>query len=508
LHILPFFFLLWITAETFSAFAQKVEISGNAPDYAGQTLKIYGVDNYICKEEAIIAECTVAAGGDFRFEFSNATAHIYYMYLGVFKVQMVAEPDMSYRIALPPRRDKTPDEASSPFFEEELLYVQVVSCTDRTGKPVPPENELNRNIARFDMAYNAEYDRIAVETLRQKTIPLDSLINAFKQQFPDSGNVYFTHYKTYRYGLLYYAARQKSVKFISEHFFTEKPILYNNDAYMDLFNVTYRDYFMYFGRTKEGQAIYDVINGQKDLDALKKLLKSDGIFTSDSLLEMMIIKNLYDEFYSDRFARRSLLTLLDSVIEHSTIARHVDMGRQIKTKITKLSHGYAPPAFSLYNQDSTLVSLDSYKGKYVYLLFCTTQNYVCLSQYEMLKELYKAQHKWLQIVVISVDDSFANMRDFRRKSGYLWEYLHFGNQPNVLANYDIRMFPTCFLIDPEGKLLASPAPEAGEIGKMLLMELTKKDLLREYTDKGLINKNSLEQLKNQPYKDMDVVFPK
>ncbi|MDR2847884.1 MAG: TlpA family protein disulfide reductase [Bacteroidales bacterium] len=495
--------MLLVTAGTFSAFAQKVKISGNAPDYAGQTLKLYGVDNYISHTEIIVAECTVAADGEFKFEFPIAATHLLYMYLGVFKARMFAEPAMSYRIALPPRMDKTPAEASSPFFEEELVYLQIASCTDMTGKQLSPENELNWCATRFDVAYNAEYDRIAMDALRQKTIRLDSVINAFKQQFPENENVYFKDYTTYRYGLLYYTARQKSVKFISEHFFTGKPILYSNDAYMDLFNVTYKDYFMYFGRTKEGQAIYDIINVQKDLGALKKLLKSDGIFTSDSLLEMVIIKNLYDEFYSDRFARQSLLAIFDSIIDHSTLKRHVDMGLQMKAKITKLLRGYAPPAFSLYNQDSTLVSLSNYKGKYVYLLFCTTQNYVCLSQYEMLKDLYKAQHKWLRIVVISADDNFANMRDFRRKSGYLWEYLHFGNQPDVMQDYDIRMFPTYFLINPEGKLLASPAPEAGEIGKFLLTELTKKGLLQEYMDKGLMNRKSLEQLKNQPYGDID-----
>jgi peroxiredoxin len=255
---------------------------------------------------------------------------------------------------------------------------------------------------------------------------------------------------------------------------------------------------MYFGRSKDGQAIYDIVNTQKNLSELKKLLKKDGIFANDSLLELVVIKNLYDEFYSDRFSRPALLAVLDSVIEKSAIAQHREIGRQIRTKITKLLRGYTPPPFSLYNQDSVLISLDNYTGKYVYLMFCTTQNYVCLSQYEILKELYKVHHKWLRIVVISVDDSFENMRDFRRKSGYLWDYLHFGNQPDVLQDYDIRIFPTCFLINPEGKLVSSPAPDAGTIEKTLYSELNSKGLWREYIEKELIDRKHLEQLQNKP----------
>ncbi|MDR0715007.1 MAG: redoxin domain-containing protein [Bacteroidales bacterium] len=486
------FVIFAISVGTFSLSAQTATITGNAPDYAGQTLILHCKDNLISDSEITPAECKVAANGEFKFEFQLSGTKLVWLYLGVFKARLLVEPDMNYRIKLPPRTDKTPEEAASPFFQEWQVYLHVLECTDANKNPVPPEEELNFCSIRFDEAYFPLHDSIAMNTMRNKTIRINPMMDSLKQRFPLTRNDYFNRYMTYRYGMLHYA-RQENIRTISNAFFSGKPVLYDNEAYMELFNLTYKDYFMYFGRSKEGNAIYDVINRRKSLSGLQHLLKADGTFAGDSLLEMVMIKNLYDEFYSDRFSRPALLTVLDSICEKSLIARHREISRQIRSKITRLLRGYAPPAFSLYNQDSVLVTPDSYKGKYVYLMFCTTQNYVCLSQYEILKELYRIHHQWLHIVVISADENFDDMREFRRKSGYLWDYLHFAGQPDVLKDYDVRIFPTCFFIDPEGKLATSPAPDAGNIDQLLYSELNGKGLWRQYIDQGLINRKYLEQ---------------
>jgi len=151
--------------------------------------------------------------------------------------------------------------------------------------------------------------------------------------------------------------------------------------------------------------------------------------------------------------------------------------------------GYEPSDFSLYNQDSTLVHLKDYRGKYVYLMFCTTQNYVCLSQYEILKKLYQDHHKWLQIVVISADEHLSDMREFREKNGYEWDFLHYANDPEVMKNYDVRIFPTYFLIDPDGNLALSPAPAVNDqLVHSIMIELNRRGLLQEYIQKGWIEK--------------------
>ena len=470
-----------------TAISQQVKISGNAPDYAGNTLSFHTVDNYISNIETKIGSCKVSPNGDFQVQLSGTGTKLVYIYLGVYKARFYMEPGFSYRIKLPSRVDKTPEETASPFFNEVNVYLSVLEVKDDKGKMITPDKELNMNIILFDEAFNPLYDQLAMDAARRKNTHADSIISSFRKNV-NSINRFSDTYINYRVGLLYYVSQISGVKAISNAYFAGKPVQYENDAYMDLFNMTYDKYFMYFGRTREGSEIYDVINKQESISKLKKLLGEDGILPGDSLLELVILKNIHDEFYSDRFSRNALLHLLDSVVLETNISYHATIGRQIRNKITKLLKGFSPPDFQLYNQDNKLVSLESYKGKYVYLIFCTTQNYVCLSQYELLNKLYQVHGKWLQIVIVSADENFNSMRDYRKKNNYRWDFLHYANDADILEKYDVRIFPTCYLIDPEGKLVLSPAPAANEnIERALYYELQSKGLWDEYIRKGLID---------------------
>lgn len=467
--------------------AQQVTVSGNAPDYAGCVLTFFVEDNYIDRIEVKSEECTVAADGSFSCTFPCKDTRLIYLHLGVFKARFFAQPGFRYEVKLPPRTDVTTEEASSPFFEEVTVWLTILSTRDNQGKAVASEEELNMRIIRFDEGFNPMYDRLAVDAAKRKTVKADSVVRVLKESMPRTNDRYFDDYAFYRTGLLYFAAQQNGVKYISNAYFAGKPVLYDNEAYMDLFGATYDKYFMYFGRTKEGEIIYDAINIRKSFSELKRLLGRDGILPSDDLRELVILKNIHDEFYSDRFSRQSLLELLDSAIVQTRIERHKEIAGQIRSKITKLLRGFAPPEFSLRNQDDKLVSPETYKGKYLYLMFCTTQNYVCLSQYELLEELYRTHGKWLQIAVISADENYTDMCDFRRKNGYEWDFLHYAGDPDILKKYDIRIFPTCYLIDPDGKLALSPAPAANDnLERALYRELSGKGLWDEYIRKGLI----------------------
>ena len=466
--------------------AQQVSISGNDPDYAGCVLSFFAIDNYFSNSEIKMGECTVSANGYFYIRFSCPDTRLIYTRLGVFLARLYVEPGFSYEIELPPRFDQTLEEIDNPFFLEEKVFMNILSVKNNENQSVDVESELNVLINTFNRTFNPLYDQLAVDAVRKRPVArLDSLINDFKEKLPKTGNRYFDQYAFYCSGMLYYAAQRGGSKYISNNYFARRQLLYDNDAYMELFNATYDKYFISFGRNND--AIYNVVNRQGSFGGLKRLLAQDGVLPTDSLCELVILKNIYDEFNADRFSRSALLHVLDSAIVHTKIERHREIADEIRAKMSKLMHGFEPSDFSLYNQDSILVHLQDYRGKYLYLMFCTTQNYACMSQYKMLEKLYQDHHQWLQIVVISADERLSDMRGFREKNGYEWDFLHFTNDPKVMKNYDVRIFPTCFLIDPEGKLVLSPAPAVNDqLETSLRIELNRRDLLQEYIQKGWI----------------------
>lgn len=466
--------------------AQQVAISGTATEYAGYILTFYSIDNYFCNNEIRMGECIVSTDGDFTLRFDCRNARLIYVDLGIFRVRFFVEPGFRYEVKLPPRIDKTPEEAESPFFEEVSLYMNILSVMDNNGRKVDYKKELNFLICTFDDVFNPLYDQLAVDAARRCPAgDLDASIYHFKEQLPLADNHCFNQYTFYRTGLLYFAAQRGGMRQISNGYFSNKPLLYDNPAYMELFNATYDKYFMYSGRT--GDAIYEVVNRQESFSGLKRLLMEDGVLSADSLCELVILKNIHDEFYASRFSRKALLHLLDSAVVNAKIERHREIAGEIHSKVTRLLRGFEPPSFDLYNQDSALVSLQDYRGKYVFLMFCTTQNYVCLQQYRLLETLYRRHRQWLNIVVVSADERLQEMRNFREKSGYQWDFLHFANDPDILKNYDIRIFPTAYFIDPEGKLILSPAPTAEDrLERSLWLELNSIGLWQEYIRKGWI----------------------
>ncbi|MEA3317438.1 MAG: TlpA disulfide reductase family protein [Bacteroidota bacterium] len=194
---------------------------------------------------------------------------------------------------------------------------------------------------------------------------------------------------------------------------------------------------------------------------------------NDTLEEFVILKCLYDEFYNDKFSRAAMITILDSLRTQTNIPEHKKIADNIHNKVTRLLRGYAPPEFELYDLDSNLVTIDKFKGEYVYLGFCTSVSYACIQEFEMLRSFYKRHSQHLKIVIICADSNYGQMKKFVRKREYPWIFLHYGNNTKILNEFDIRAFPTYFFIDKEGKLLLSPAPGPSENLELTLFKILK-----------------------------------
>jgi peroxiredoxin len=155
------------------------------------------------------------------------------------------------------------------------------------------------------------------------------------------------------------------------------------------------------------------------------------------------------------------------------IPSHRQIGASIKQKITRLLSGYAPPAFELMDTEGKAISLDEFKGKYVYLNFCTCQSYACLNEFNSLAVLNTKYAGKLIILTIATDPMDEVLRQFLAKNKYDWKFLLYDRQPDVLKEYDIRAFPTYFLIGPDGKLILSPAPSPSEDFESRLFDIMK-----------------------------------
>lgn len=446
-------------------YSQEATVFGNAPSYKGDEIVFYAFSDFITATETEVGRCKVSDNGSFTCSIKILETTYVFSYLGIYKIYFFAEPSKKYNLILPPKEEKTEAQRLNPFFRETDMQVGIANID---------KNDINYLINNFDLRFNENFDDIVIDAYKGKRqVNIDSLVNILELKFNDSKNDYFNAYRQYRYGLLKQVTYFKKSTSISNELFLNKPTLYNNPAYMELFNLVYDKYFLFFSRTISGNIIFKNISQDRSLSKLKETLSDNEVLSNDTLMEMVILKALYDEFFSDNFSRSALLTLLDSVYRTTKNAEHILIAENIRSKITKLLPGFVPNAFTLSDVNGNEVTLDKFEGKYVYLNFCTTTSYTCLQEFPLLDKLYKKYGKHLEIVSISADKEINDLKSFIQNSGYSWTFLHYGNKPDIIKDFDIRAYPTYFLIGPDKRLIYSPAPSPKESFEMKFFQILR-----------------------------------
>jgi hypothetical protein len=293
MHYLALSFLLIFPSFSGLAQVMPTTITGNAPSYANTMLIFYLASDWISGSEEIAGQCHISESGDFNMVIPLSTTVQLYTFPGIYKGYFYAEPGKTYQLILPERREKSPEDLLNPYFEPVEIHLGLANFTSE---------DLNILIVMFDDAYIPYYDK-HVNNIYKKPDQkkLDEDIEQMEQTFRDYQNSYFRDYRRYHYGMLKLYANRQRVQSISDEYFNNHPVLYANPSYADLFNQVYDKYFTFFGRTETGQQIYQDINQTGNYRDLMISLSKSGNFTNDTLKELVILKQLHDEFYGDQF---------------------------------------------------------------------------------------------------------------------------------------------------------------------------------------------------------------
>lgn len=438
-------------------YAQKgtrCELRGTAPEYAGQVISVSTPSDFISHTTRELSTDTVGADGSFRFTFPLLEPRILTLSLGAYTAYLYLAPGEHMQVGFPPRKDMTEAERLNPFYEP--LEVQLRDKARDTST-------INDRIARFDMEFERMGDSVLLRTARSD--PQGLRQKAYEHLLGCQNPCYqpfVNEYIRYRAGLFAYLAKYMRAKQLSETFFQTEPVLYANPAYMTLFNLVYDRYFLLHGLTKKGREIHRAVSTERSLYKLNRVLDQNENLKQDSLREMVILKNLYDEFFSDKFSRKALQTILDSLYVRTTVPEHSDIANVIRERITRLLPGFIPHSFKLRDANGKLYTTQDFAGKLILLNFCATTSYTCLQDFALLKTMKEQFGEKLAIVCISTDRKVEDFQNFIGQTDFPFTFLHYGNQPELVKNYDIRAYPTYFLLDEEGRIILSPAPSPRE----------------------------------------------
>jgi len=429
-------------------------IKGNNPAYAGVVVNVVGYDDYISRKLIVLAADTVDQNGNFEIKINLETTRYVQLPLGGYMGLMFIEPGQKYDVVLPERKDKTFADILNPYFEP----VDVFLAVKNTGP-----HEINFLMDEFDVIYNEYVDK-NYYTIFKNPIQndVDTVIGNIQNLFDTIVNPYFIGYSEYKFAWLRYVSYMRNDWYVIKEYFNDKPILYQNVAYMDLFNQMFSNYLSFYMNKREGARIYSDIALAKSPFLAKQTLANSLVLKKDSIQELALLKGLYDAFYSNDFPFESLMITLDSIAETSPTIEHRKIAKNIKEKVLLARVGFPAANFELRDNHGAFRKCSDYQANYVYLNFCSVDSYACQQDFPLLKALYDKYKNDFKIISISIDPDFEKAKKYFTQHGYEWILLSYQDDKEVLEHYKVKAFPSYYLINPDGKLVMSPAVSPGE----------------------------------------------
>jgi peroxiredoxin len=306
------------------------------------------------------------------------------------------------------------------------------------------------------MFYN--YNLIGSETFSHR---LDTFRVYLSKVYKNVKHEYFTDYVVYSVAETEMLGPPKKdensfLKMIYAQYFLNKPVKYDNDKYMTFFNKYYSDLFKMISVSQE-MDLYRAINERSSHTLAKKILKKDILLHDDRICELALLRCLGQEYYNYEFDKGMILGMLDSISTASKYAEHKVIAQNIRKRLVYLQNGNRAPEFSLADVRDSLVSLSKYRGKFVYLMFWSTDNVTSLNEMKLMEKMYEKYNWDVEFISINVDENPKAMRDFLHKNAYKWVFLYGGKDNSIRDVYNVSSLPQFYLVDPDGVLIQAPA---------------------------------------------------
>lgn len=427
----------------------EVFIQGIHPSYAGASFAFYTHADPFTMEKQVLGTALADSAGFFSVTIQlDKTSRVNFL-AGIYQLYFFAEPGKEYSLRLPERKDKQPEDFLNPYFQPDLIHLDMAD-------ELPAD--LNALIRSFDRAYYPVYNELAVQVYGRRSIPgFDNAIMHLQDGFPDNPE-YFSEYKGYRIEQLRLMVRKTGAGTKGTVNFPDKPPSFNNPAYTDLFMQTFSHVLRHLNNYKGADPVNRLIVTGRSPALMMPVIREGLELGNDHLLEVVLLKGLFDAYYADELPAGAVIHMLDSIGLAGKSIKTQRYALSIKQHITRLMPGYPAPGFSLPGMNGKLISLEDLRGRYVYLMFCSAKSYACMRDAQILEPLSKRYLETISVVSVMIDHDMDILVPFMADKPENWIFLTCEGQGNLLEKYRVRAYPTYYLIGPHGELILSPAP--------------------------------------------------
>lgn len=464
LHILSLVFLLF--AGTVCA-QPPVVISGTAPFAAGEEIRLMVYDDLLNDIPSLAATDIIDKHGRFTIKYKTADIKAAQLAIRTSKADIFIVPSVSYDFAI--SVDSLLFRTVNPERYGGMLNIRNLN---------PDTADLNVKINRFSRFYGALCDNFSFGLLYGGDPGVyDTIRQNVTSRFPYmyAPENYYLSYIYYTLGGIDLLQHKKKNSLVYGKYFDNDNILYNNPAYMALFNQYYSGY-LYMSPKISKELLTTTINEKPDYLTLFNEAGRDPNLANARLRELVIIKNLIEFSENKEFDKENVLGLLDYIRKTTSFGIHAKI---IDNTFADMERKRKPMAeVTFKDEKSRKVSLKHFEGKPVYLQIFQSDCVDCIREMAMLKELESKYGEKVQFVSLCIDPEESGFSSFVRKykKNFGWPVLYFNQEYEWLYREGIETLPDHILFNPDGTVAMryAPSPERG-LPEFLLMNFSGEE---------------------------------
>lgn len=457
----------------FGIASQNVVIKGFADSsYAGRVVTLSRVLDHITGLEMREEDDTVAVDGTFELECQTKETRPVAIRIGKAMATLYIQPDYVYAITF-------------PALDPQMVYDNRTDLPVTIGIIGKDSTELNALIFDFESQKNkllySEDGRFLSRAMLFKRA--DSLQQRCDRRYAGIKNDYFKNYVKYAIASLN-ASLSRGEKYLINGYLINKPILYTHHEYMQFFNTTFSGYAMELSAQKKGQTLYNIVNQKGSCQLFNDFLKTDRFLKNDTLRELVILRSLWDFYFSPEFNPSAVSSMIAQVHMQTNIPEHRTISNNMLTFINRMQPGSPAPVLMARSREGTIGTLENFKGHWVYLNFFSTKNPESLKEMAMLSDLRKNFRKDYgdQVVFLSVclDDSMSTYQRYLKNNPKLDWAIWFANEKSIQVkaneSWHIAGTEAYFLISKDGYIVNAPAlsPSGGIKNKLARLFKAKR----------------------------------
>ena len=450
-HIL---LLVCLLTTLFGQSQSSVTITGTAPFAAGEEIRLLVFNDLLNGIADVAATDIIDKHGRFSLKYNTYDIQLAQLAIRTSKAEFLIVPANSYNFTI--SVDSTLYQRINP--EKYGGYLLIRSDCNDTA-------DLNYKVNRFSQFFNNIIDEYSFPMIYGSDVNIFDTVRAAiaeKYEFQYVPTNFYQSYGYYTLGEIDMLQMSKRPLQLYQKYFDNDYILYNNPAYMSLFNQFYEGY-LYYSPYISKEALDRNINETPDYPTLFNEVGRDPKLANARLRELVIIKNLIEFLDNDEFDRGNIIKVLEYIRQTTSFEKHAEL---ITSKFNMLQKSQQLAKELVFlNEKGRKVTLKQYEGKPVYLQVFETDCISCIREMMIVKELHNKYQDKVQFISLCVDMSKDSYQDFVKRFGeqFDWPVLYFNDQYDWLLENGVETLPDHLFYNADGRLVMRypPAPEHG-----------------------------------------------